>query len=401
MAEPPAETQTRAVSMSGKTLVVTIDRLPAWILPAYGSSWVSTPALNALAGRGIVFDGLVATGSDPHEVLADLLGGMWAAPAEARVGSLVTDDPSILEHAGQGLETRCIEAATPAATATDEDGTILARLFDAAAEVVAAGRHACVWCHAGSLGWAWDAPDGFREAYVDPDDPPPPPGAAVPELAVSADTDPDLIVGIRQVFAGQLTLLDRRLSRLLAGVADGWTVLVVGVRGLPLGLHGRLGVGPLPPFGELIRLPAILVDANARMAGQRYGGLVTPADLGATLVELAGGEGAAEPDGPLPGRSLAGLFRNWSVTERDRVIVTTPEGVAVVTPHWHLTLSAGAGEVEPRLHLFAKPDDYFELCDVANRCPDVVDALREVAAAAAAGDAARAWRAPLGRGGDG
>ncbi|MGI9178687.1 MAG: hypothetical protein ACR2IT_12635 [Pirellulales bacterium] len=389
--------------MSGKTLVVSIDRLPAWILPAYGSSWVSTPALNALAGRGIVFDGLVATSSDPRVVLADLLGGMWVAPAEtrpaeSRVGRLVTDDPSIVEHAGPGLDTWCIEAATPVATATDEDGTILARLFDAAAEVMAAGRHAFVWCHAGSLGWAWDAPDEFREAYVDPDDPPPPPGAAVPELAVSAATDPDLIVGIRQVFAGQLTLLDRRLSRLLAGVPDGWTVLVVGVRGLPLGLHGRLGVGPLPPFGELIRLPAILVDTNARMAGQRYGGLVTPADLGATLVELAGGGGAAEPEGPVSGRSLAGLFGNWSATDRDRVIVTTPEGVAVVTPHWHLTLSTGTGEVEPRLRLFAKPDDYFELCDVANRCPDVVDALRPVAEAAAAGDAARAWRMPLGRG---
>ena len=32
-------------------LVVTVDRLPAWILPAYGATWVAMPGLDALAGR--------------------------------------------------------------------------------------------------------------------------------------------------------------------------------------------------------------------------------------------------------------------------------------------------------------------------------------------------------------
>jgi hypothetical protein len=48
-----------------------------------------------------------------------------------------------------------------------------------------------------------------------------------------------------------------------------------------------------------------------------------------------------------------------------------------------------------RVRLFAKPDDYFELCDVADRCPDVAEELGRLAAAAAAGDVAAAWRAPL------
>jgi arylsulfatase A-like enzyme len=41
-------------------LVVTIDRLPAWILPAYGSTWVSTPAIDNVAGGGLVFDRVIA-----------------------------------------------------------------------------------------------------------------------------------------------------------------------------------------------------------------------------------------------------------------------------------------------------------------------------------------------------
>ncbi|NBW88260.1 MAG: hypothetical protein EBR23_15875, partial [Planctomycetia bacterium] len=45
--------------------------------------------------------------------------------------------------------------------------------------------------------------------------------------------------------------------------------------------------------------------------------------------------------------------------------------------------------------LFAKPDDYFEICDVADRCPAVAEELLRVSEAAAAGDLQRAWTEPL------
>jgi hypothetical protein len=50
------------------------------------------------------------------------------------------------------------------------------------------------------------------------------------------------------------------------------------------------------------------------------------------------------------------------------------------------------------VRLFARPDDYFDLCDVANRCRAVVDDLRPLADAAAAGDRSGAWTRPLGAG---
>ena len=46
--------------MSG-LLLVTVDRLPAWILPAYGTTWVSTPAIDALAASGMRFDRFYTT----------------------------------------------------------------------------------------------------------------------------------------------------------------------------------------------------------------------------------------------------------------------------------------------------------------------------------------------------
>ena len=385
--------------MTPSLLVVTIDRLPAWILPAYGATWVGMPALDALAGRGVVLDRVIATGDETQPLLRDLLGAEDGRPgvvqAAAREAVVVTDDRAIAASGLAGAATvRLVEAVAKADVEADAEDTNLARLFTAAAEAVAAGGHRLVWCHAGSLGVAWDAPAEFRDAYVDPEDPPPPAGAAVPDFAVAADTDPDRIMGIRQAFAGQLTLLDRCLGLLLdslpAADAAGWTVLFAGVRGLPLGLHGRVGCGPLPPYGELVHVPALLVDARGRMAAQRYGGLVTPADLGATLAELMqGGSAPAAGGEPWRGRSLAGLFAAWSSTPRDRVIVATAGGGAIVTLAWHLV----TGPDGPRL--FHKPDDFFEVCDVANRCGAVAEELQAVLEAARAGDGQRGWLEPL------
>ncbi|MCE9630889.1 MAG: hypothetical protein K8S94_09290 [Planctomycetia bacterium] len=381
--------------MTGNLLVVTIDRLPGWMLPAYGSTWVSMPGLDALAGRGVVLDGLVATDDEPRETIAGLFGGPgWPLAAALEPGVLVTDDAAMAESMAGILDTRHVAALATAATAVDDDDTNLARLFAAATAIVAAGQHRLVWCHAGSLAVAWDAPPEYREALLDPEDPPPPAGAAVPDLVVTTDTDPDLLVGIRHVCAGQLALLDTQLAQLLAAAAEGWTILVVGVRGMPLGLHGRVGSGPIAPYGELVRMPAILVDAQGRMAGQRSGGLAVPMDLGMTLSDLLAGRVSASDQPPHHARSLAGLFTEWTAAARDRVIVVGAEGTAVITPGWHLILPAAVADGR-RPRLFAKPDDFFELCDVADRCPDVVDELLGVAEAAAAGDLERAWGMPL------
>lgn len=375
-------------------LVVAVDRLPAWILPAYGATWVAMPRLTALAARGVVLDRVIATSDEPLATLGDLLGGagdvppvVAAAVARGWKTALVTDDATV---ALGGAEVTRVPAAPRAVPEREADATCLARLGAAAGGAVAAGHHRLVIVHATSLGACWDAPAAFREAYADPDDPPPPAGAAVPDFDVAADADPDLLVGIRQAFAGQLTLLDGCLGAVIdAAVAAGWAVVVVGLRGLALGLHGRVGPGGTAPLGELLHVPAI-VSAGGRMAGQRHGGVVVPADLGATIVELLGGPAApAEPSAPWRGASLAGLLGAWACAPRDRAVAVTRGGAALATPAWHC---AAAG---PRVALFAKPDDYFELCDVADRCPEVADELGRLAAAAAAGDVAGAWRTPL------
>ena len=410
-------------------LVVTVDRLPAWMLAAYGATWVATPALDSLAARGVVFDRVItpspAATDTLHHLLAASPDGQTLLAAAAAGGwrpVVVTDDAAVAAGMAAGdvgprVGVRLVEAVAKEKVEEEDAQTTIARLIDAALELVASGEHRLVWCHVGSLNVTWDAPERYRDRYVDPEDPPPPSGARVPGFAVDANTDPDLVVGIRQVFAGQVTLLDSQLGRLFDAVREAkaaatgpWAVLVVGVRGLPLGLHGWVGSGGRElPFGELIHLPAIFADAAGRMAAQRYGGLVTPADLGCTLADLVSrGMGSqpqalaadptVDPAAPWRGVSLAPLFEHWSPPIRDRVIVAGPGGAAIVTPEWHGILEgvgAGGAERADRFSLFAKPDDYFEQADVADRCRAVAEQLAEVARQALNGDSQRSWVATL------
>lgn len=409
-----SDTTTAVARPAAGLLVVTIDRLPAWMLPAYGATWVAMPAVDALAARGVVFDRVITPSTDPRETLRALAGETAAdEPSVVRAAAtrgwrtaIVTDDPDVASRfAASDADLTLVSAAGRRDEAAEDGETAVARLVDATVAAIRAGGQRLVWCHVGSLGVVWDAPRRHRDRYVDPEDPPPPPGGVVPSFPVDADTDPDLVVGMRQVFAGQLSLLDAQLGTLFdLATASHWTVLLAGVRGLPLGLHGWVGVGgPDEPHGELIHVPAILADAAGRMAAQRFGGLVVPADLGATLAELVAGEGQGEerplrdPAMPWRGASLTGLLRDWSAMPRDRVVVMARDGVTIVTPSWHCQASrrAAVEAGERPVRLFAKPDDFFECNDVADRCPAVADPLAELIARVAPGDGRWAWLADL------
>ena len=388
----PAEPALPDASSAGGLLIVTVDRLPAWMLSSYGATWVSTPACDRLAAAGITLDRLIATSVDPRTTLADLTahGRLWnAAAAAGWPAVLVTDDPA-LPGRPTGVEIVEVHAAPASRPADEPAATHLARLFGRAQEVVTAGGRRLVWCHAGSLGVAWDAPLSYREAYADPDDPPLPVGADVPNFSVTRDTDPDIVMGYRQAFAGQLTLFDACLGGLVdavRAVRPTWTIAVIGLRGMQLGLHGQVGcTTPADtggkPYGEWVHLPAILVAADGRMAGQRSADLVTPADVGATLIDLAGLAAVSSATTPGDARSLVGLFTEWRHAARDRLIVRAGDSTAIVTRGWHLVAEPSAdGTTVPRL--FAKPDDFFELSDVADRCPAVAEELLAALAAGA------------------
>jgi hypothetical protein len=96
--------------------------------------------------------------------------------------------------------------------------------------------------------------------------------------------------------------------------------------------------------------------------------LVEPADLWATLLEWWNVEGA--PHSPTAG-SVLPLVRGQADLLHDRLCIAGGAGGrAIRTPAWYLR----AG-LEPEL--FAKPDDRWEVNDVASRCREVAEYLQD------------------------
>ncbi|MBM3955586.1 MAG: hypothetical protein FJ309_13395 [Planctomycetes bacterium] len=403
-----AESSTAATARAAAgALVVTIDRLPAWILPAYGSTWVATPALDGLAASGLVFDRLFATTTVAGATLAALAAGGGLAEVASRLADglvVITDDDSALAPAlAAAGRVTVVPLPRRRRVAASVEETALGCLAAAATTALRSVARGCVWCHATSLGRVWDAPEGFRDAFVDPDDPPPPAGAEVPAFAVTAATDPDDLVGIRQLFAGQVSLLDHCLANLLAAVPPDWAVLVCGIRGMALGLHGAVGPREIEtPDGGIVHLPAILRAPAVADAAQRERGLVIPADLGATLAALLGGPSSL-PGTPWLGHDLGSMLAGDAPPPRDRVVVAGPGGGAVVTDAWsmHVARTTDSGIPAAR-RLYAQPDDFFRICDVADRSPQVAEELAALVSSVGEGvvdgadeAAADAWLRPL------
>ena len=421
----PASPVPEFLKPSHRLLIVTIDRLPAWMISACGAGWVSMPSVDRLASRGIVFDRCLVTSDDVQEVFRSLVcpaGESSIFEQVRRCGHesiLVTDaqwlrdnpfkDTGFPKRTGMNPdEVRFVEGAIKNVVATHAESTHLFRIFDEACLAVNSGARHLVWCHVESLGVSWDAPLDYRFSYADPDDPAPKNNSVVDEMSVTNQTDPDQIVGIRQAFAGQLTLLDECLGRLMGKIessSDQWTVLLCGVRGMALGLHGYVGTQWSRPFGELIHVPAILCDPQGRMSSQRFGGLTIPADLSTTVAGGAFGVADVSSSNPSSARSLDQLFTSWKYDARDRVVVTSMAGrtAAIVTPAWHLAAWCCDSSEKSAVHkiedltiqLFSKPDDFFELSDVADRCRDVTDELGALAVAVLNGSAESAWSALL------
>ena len=89
------------------------------------------------------------------------------------------------------------------------------------------------------------------------------------------------------------------------------------------------------------------------------------------------------------GRSILPLIRGEQCHGFDRACVVSPNQHVFITPAWSLrntnensidtqnspTSSTIALATQP-VELFVKPDDWFEVNEVSNRCPDIVEKMQ-------------------------
>jgi arylsulfatase A-like enzyme len=196
----------------------------------------------------------------------------------------------------------------------------------------------------------------------------------VPHVVLPANPDPDQVFGAACAYAGQVIALDQCLAVLwdqLEQSRFGSSTLLslIGASGFPLGEHGQ--IGPVEPalYAELIHVPWLLRLPDRSTALMRTQRLAQPPDLAATLADWLRltPEGASAQDGV----SLLPVLGGQASGDRDRALSVSDRGeTALRTAAWFLRRPAGG-----RAELYAKPDDRWEVNDVADRCPDVVTSL--------------------------
>lgn len=380
-------------------ICLVIDRLHAGYVGAYGNAWIDTPALDRLACEAFAFDQTLVDGPTPESFLGSVWQGRHplARPEPIELPStlaallscsgvrttLLTDQAAVAQHPlARGFDERIeIDPADRPAPARSVEDTHMARCF---AQTIgwlgdrqgSADGPFLLWCHLSGMAGPWDAPYEFRSRYAEPGDPAPPRGADVPRLVLEKDFDPDLLLGITQSYAGQVSLLDTCVAALVeflgeSPAAEETLLVLLSSRGFPLGEHRRVGACDDALHGELVHVPMMVRFPDAMGAAARSQALVTPADLRATLLDWWD---VALPDAGSFGESLAPIVRGEVESVRDRLCIADGDTArAIRTPAWYLRM-----DEEPEL--YAKPDDRWEVNDVADRCRDVVEELQDAAA---------------------
>ncbi|HTQ38672.1 MAG TPA: sulfatase-like hydrolase/transferase [Pirellulales bacterium] len=290
--------------------------------------------------------------------------------------------------------------------AVSVEETDAAAIFAAAGNWLEAARQEpfFLWIHTGTLGRVWDAPLEFRQMFADEDDPPLGNWANVPNRVLPPRFDPDELLAATHAYAGQVSLIDQFIGSLLevienTGHAGNTIFICFSLRGFPLGEHDRVGPCDESLYSELTHVPWFIRIPVGTGSPGHLPQLVQPADLPATILDYCGlnhslpmdnrvlSSGAATEIGF--GRSLLPLSGGKHLATFDRACVVAPPNQRVfITPFWSLRLSNCVGadpehaseedataQLSHRSELFVKPDDWLEVNEVSDRCPEIKEKM--------------------------
>jgi Sulfatase len=395
---------------------VVIDRLSAAYVGAYGNTWIRTPAFDHLAAQSLVLSRATIDSPDLDDTYRSFWTGRpaWqhhlrnAPPGELPLAQwyrdqrittiLLTDTAEVAEHSLATFnEVIYIPGKATLQLADDWQATQAAAFFASAIELLdARSPPAVVWLHCSTLGRIWDSPQSCRDQYVASEDPSANSIVEPPTIRLDDDPDPDLLLGLQHAYAGEVSVIDHALDILIEAVdRSHWRdalLMVASMRGYPLGEHGIVGASTSAFYGELLQVPWFVRSPTTARYGARSQALVQPADVFATLKDWSKGDSTPWPSDPFAGRSMFQLL-----PPRDRIrdlalVRSNPTQMAISTPAWFLRASVAGDENKKhqfvsdheqfgnrfRLELFAKPDDYFEVNDVSNRCLEVIDEFQQM-----------------------
>ncbi len=252
--------------------------------------------------------------------------------------------------------------------AAEIEETAIARFFSTAIEQsLQVADNELLILHSHGLFQAWDAPYRYRLSLTGDDDPPPPLEVSLEAIARLEGDASDRLLGWQQAYAAQLLVVDHCLElflRTLESQFEGGSlplICVTAPRSFPVGEHQRFGAPESCLYDDALHVPLFLLLPDAAYANIRSQNLV----YAHHWTDWARAWFNHEPWPRVP------VLPN---RKQEILLSRNQQGdIALRTHSWKLLT-----DTQPP-KLFAKPDDRWEMNDVANRCHDVVEALTEMA----------------------
>ncbi len=358
-------------------IIITIDGINSFMLGLHGNTSVETPAFDRLAVESISFDFAFAPSCDPHRVFEGMFTGSQDQPITALIESgskFVSDCPVALEaaEAAQFDSIVTIKPAAGDASAESAAQTQVADFFAAATEAVETlEQDDLLWLHYSGLMGIWDAPLAMRQQYQALDDPEPYADVKPPQFTFDADQDdPDLLVSVQQSCFAQIALIDSMLGVFMdhlgqLEVGQSAVVMVAGLRGYELGEHGF--VGPASNlYAQSLHVPLLVrfPDTEEATKNRRSHSLIQTSTIG---------------DWVLNSQSVMGQCEIIMDKDSSPILLSSKSAAAVQTAQWKFLRWTDADGIVFE-QLFSKPDDRWEVNDVARRCPQIVQELEELLA---------------------
>lgn len=310
-----------------RRIVVHLRTCPTRLLGPYGCEWIDTPALNRLAAEAVVFDGHYAT----RTMDASVSGVYDPAAASLQAAS---QRPATENH--------------PAISGTSHSYASFVSRFDSnaiAENLKQLSRHetgilaittssfALPWPEWESQQTDWNDESSREEFFT----------ACEAKIAAFDEEMSELLEAISQQGLDQSALL-----------------VLTAMSSLPLGQHGIIGIAGSRLHEELVHLPLIVRFPDRRLASYRVACYTTPDDLAELLAT-----GSTE--------RLEALILGTQPT-RESVISKREDEVSIRTADSCLILPLGDNPNPPLL--YDRPDDRFEVNNLAERQSDRVEELK-------------------------
>ena len=232
-----------------------------------------------------------------------------------------------------------------------------------------------LWIHALGFARAWDCPIEMRLALVDQSDPELPAVLAPPRHDGEA-LDADFAWGLRVTYGAQLNLLDACLHMFLEQLHDlcrnqEVLTIITSPRAYPLGEHRVVGNARPVLQGEQLQVPLIVRGLEPTLEPQRMQGICQSACVFGTIDQWLSLGADRRASGAF---ALQHDLDASDVCWQRTVAISPDRGVAGLrTPAWYFRCER---EPTPSARLYAKPDDRWELNEVADRLPSVITAAK-------------------------